>query len=454
MSDPKKKTEKPRRPDPGFRFAIPFFIVLALMTAIAFIIPLRPSVSQMEKRELAAFPDFSFEALADGSFFDDINIWFSDTFPGRDSWISLSSAWGELHGYSEISIQGEPAQPDQSTTVEIPVVTPRPVSTPAPENAEPTPTPEPTPEPDWGGIEMGEGVTIDLGPIIQIGDSAFNQLGFSKHCSERYAAAVSNIGDKLQSEGVRVISAPPCTSVGVMIEPENLAQLNCARQDEMLEFIHSMTSDSVIKVDTYTPMVEHNDEYIYYRTDHHWTALGAYYCYAEIMETIGMTPAALEDFECMDQGEFEGSLYWQAASPRKLLRDNVYSYMPKGNITMDVLTNGWPTEKPVITDASNYDVSNKYMCFISGDNAHSIIYNHDIPDAPKCVLVKGSYGNCFAPFLAASYSEVHIIDYRKYYQSSLYDYVLENDIDDVIILPYMIATQSEDGARIMEYLCR
>ena len=68
---------------------------------------------------------------------------------------------------------------------------------------------------------------------------------------------------------------------------EYLAQLNCSRQDEMLAYLHDNMSDNVLKVDTVSRLVEHNDEYIYYRTDHHWTALGAYYADTALCDAAG-----------------------------------------------------------------------------------------------------------------------------------------------------------------------
>ena len=67
--------------------AAPFFAVLAMLTVISFILPLRPSESLVEKRRLAQFPAFSADALWSGDYFDDISLWFSDTFPGRDLYL-------------------------------------------------------------------------------------------------------------------------------------------------------------------------------------------------------------------------------------------------------------------------------------------------------------------------------------------------------------------------------
>ena len=97
-----KKTNQPK-----WGYAVPFFAALGILTVVSFLIPLRPEVSYSEKRELAKFPEFSFTALADGSYFDDISLWFSDTFPGRETWITLANYDDSLHGYSQISISGE-----------------------------------------------------------------------------------------------------------------------------------------------------------------------------------------------------------------------------------------------------------------------------------------------------------------------------------------------------------
>ena len=47
------------------KICISIAVVLVICT-VFLIIPLRPSVSETEKRELAAFPEFSFSAIADG----------------------------------------------------------------------------------------------------------------------------------------------------------------------------------------------------------------------------------------------------------------------------------------------------------------------------------------------------------------------------------------------------
>ena len=90
----------------SFLLALPFLIALAVLTVISFCIPLRPTISTSEKRELTKFPEFTMESLLSGDYFDDITLWFSDTFPGREDWLSLSQSVSSFHGYSEIAVQG------------------------------------------------------------------------------------------------------------------------------------------------------------------------------------------------------------------------------------------------------------------------------------------------------------------------------------------------------------
>ena len=93
----KYKSEKARRRAENrsrLRTAAPFFVVLFVLTAVAFVIPLRPTESVSEKRRLTEFPKFSVETLFSGEYFDQIGLWFSDTFPFRDYWMSVSTRLG------------------------------------------------------------------------------------------------------------------------------------------------------------------------------------------------------------------------------------------------------------------------------------------------------------------------------------------------------------------------
>lgn len=446
MSETRPKSENRR----GFLLVIPFLVTLAVLTVVSFCIPLRPTISTSEKRELTKFPAFSVESLLSGDYFDEITLWFSDTFPGREDWLSLSQSVSSFHGYSEIAVEGQLTMSDEvpvepEPTAVLPTETePEGTEETSAETAVETTEPEET---GWGGVQT-ENNEISLGAAIQIGDTGFNQLGFSKVQSDRYIKSVSSYADRMAKKGVRVISAPAPTSVGVMVEPEYLAQLKCARQDEMLAYLHDNMSDNVIKVDTFSNLVKHNDEYIYFRTDHHWTQLGAYYAYEAMCEATGQEAAPLESFTYWDQGKFTGSLYGKVRWPRKLRADTLECYVPQGDITFyaHFKDGSLGTEWPLIAEkAGDINQNSRYSAFLAADCAMAHVVNESIPDAPNCLVIKDSFGNCYVPFLTQNYHNVYAIDYRKYWRYTMADFVEKYDIDDVIIMPYLIATQATDG---------
>ena len=455
-----------RKPQGRIDLVVPFFVTLALLTVLSFCIFLRPEKSMLEKRELAEFPEFTWEALVSGDYFDDITLWFSDTFPGREGWIDMATRISSLHGTSEITISGDlpmmeeiPEVPE--TTAEITQATEETVPTTEEALTEETteavteaPTTEPT-EPTWGGVDVEHAEEIQLGAVIQIGDTAFNSQGFSEGQSKKYARILNTLQEKVKKQGVRVVSAPAPTSVGIMVEKKYLEKMHCADQEAMLNFMHSELSENVVAVDTFNALLPHNSEYIYFRTDHHWTALGAYYSYRAICEALGYVPAELSSFEIWEQGEFKGSLTYQCARPRKLRPDYVDAYIPQGEIKHKVYNKmGIPTERTLLQDMTKREVNTKYLTFIWSDNPLSEIVNESLPDGPTCILVKDSFGNALAPFLTQNYHRVLVVDYRKFNLMRLDDMAIKYKVDDIIFTPYITATQSIQGNQMMGGLCK
>lgn len=451
-----KHDHEEKKLQPGAGYAVPFFLVLAVLTVVSFIIPLRPTQSYSEKRNLAEFPDFSAEALISGNYFDDISIWFSDTFPGRESWISFSREVQSLHGYSDILIQGDitvqqppqatnaPAVPttEPSTEPTVPAVETEPETVPPETEVLQEVTAPTTPVEQWGGLDVNNAV-VDLGAVIQIDDFALGYFTFAEPTTEWYAGSINRLVTALEGKDVRVILAPPPTAIGIMVENEYLEMLNCEPQDVALDYMFELVDERVIKVDTVRNLIPHNDKYLYFRTDHHWAPLAAYYTYELLMDTLGNTPAPLDSFEAWDQGEFRGSFFYRCANPSRLTPDTVTAYIPQGEIsTMLYDGSGYGFAWDLLSDMSQSDVGTKYMCFLAGDHALSVVTNDSIPDAPNCLIVKDSYGNCFVPFMTQNYHKVYAIDYRKYYAMKLSKFVDQYDIQDVFLMPNLGACQN------------
>ncbi len=463
---PKYIRKKPmRRKEPGISHAIPFFVVLTVLTVVSFIIPLRPTVSYIEKRELAKFPEFSVESLASGDYFDDITTWFSDTFPGRETWLEMASYTKSFYGNSEIMI-GEEEEKFEDPVIdetEAPTEEATEASTEFSETEAATESPTEgtiildeegtapdAPVEEWGGVDAGANEVTKSGTVIQIGDSLFTREYFNATYSSRYVSIVNGVAEKYADRGVRVVSAAPPQAIGVMVESEYMENLKSADQAEIMSYFNENLSDQVYFVDTVSLLRDHNNEYIYFRTDHHWTALGAYYVYEAICEQLDLEPAALEDFEMWDQGRFIGSLYYKAPKTKALTEDVVYAYNPAGDLTTRIYKKGGSSfEHTVLTDMSKSNANAKYMTFLAGDHPLVRIVNNDLPDAGNCLVIKDSFGNAMAPFFTQNYHKVYVVDYR-YYSESMSTMIKSFEIDDVIFLPNVSEIQTKAVSDLLQ----
>ena len=136
--------------------------------------------------------------------------------------------------------------------------------------------------------------------------------------------------------------------------------------------------DETKKVNIYDTLMSHNDEYLYFRTDHHWTALGAYYAYEEFAKAKGVKPLPLSKYEKVDFPDFLGSFYADTEKNPALEQnpDVVEAYIPPD--TNDITctqSDGSILEWKIVYDAADYSSSLKYNCFIGGDQPISVIHN-------------------------------------------------------------------------------
>ena len=239
----------------------------------------------------------------------------------------------------------------------------------------------------------------------------------------------------------------------IALSRDTAAKYGASDNESAINYMYSGLSDGIITVDTLSELISHNEEYLYYRTDHHWTARGAYYAYVAFCESKGITPTPLEDFERLQFDGFLGTLYAEANQPTDMKNnsDFVEAFVPIGTNTITVTDkSGGMTEYQVVntkTDVWYPAAGAKYNCFIAGDNPISEISNPEKSDGSSIVIVKESYGNAFVPFLVDSYETVYVIDYR-YWSGNLAEFVLQNGIDDVLFLNVINVTST--SARLNE----
>ena len=139
-----------------------------------------------------------------------------------------------------------------------------------------------------------------------------------------------------------------------------------------------MLDPSVRQVPVYDELVRHNAEYLYYNTDHHWTALGAYYAYRQFAQVKGITPHELSDYTEQVYPGFLGTFYSYSNQSEALKNnpDTVYAYVPIGtNDATLTNVNGETVNWNIVNDVSEYGAGQKYNCFIGGDNPYTEINN-------------------------------------------------------------------------------
>ena len=185
-------------------------------------------------------------------------------------------------------------------------------------------------------------------------------------------------------------------------------------------------------VDFQSTLSAHADEPIFYRTDHHWTTLGAFYGANALLEVLGKEPLKEDNFTVeMASDSFHGTLYSQSGI-HWLEPDTMEFWVEDAGLNVTSWRNGTP-EPGSLYDRSYLEKKDKYSAFLGGNQPLCVIKNDNVTDGSKLLLVRDSYSDALAPFLAQRFSEVHLLDLR-YYRASAAQYAEENGIDAICVL--------------------
>lgn len=451
-----------------------FFAVMLAGTVLAFLLFLRPSYSAEEKRELAAFPSFSAASLADGSYFRGIDRWFSDTFPLREGMVSANARMKSLYGIHRTAIYNDGNDPFDNDEIPEPPATSAPAvesstvstgttdttvpPTTASTTATPTTTPPTTVAPSADTTEPTvpenpNAPVQQMGSVLVVGNAAYEYYNFSQASADLYVSAVNRAADRLAGRATVYDILVPL-AMDITLPDTVRAQVNSADQKKAIDYIYGSFSQNVRAVDAYTALRRHRNEYLYFRTDHHWTATGAYYAYAAFCGVRGITPPALSDYRTLNFEGYLGSFYSTTGKAAALGNspDTVTAYLPLADTTMQFTDrNGKTTNWAVVKDVSGWNSSSYYNTFIGGDNPFTVIHSSAKTDGSSCVVVKESFGNAFVPFLTSDYETIYVIDYR-YYKGELVDFVTQNGVQDVIFINNMSASRSSSLMKSLDGL--
>lgn len=437
---------------------IVFFAIFFIGAIFAFIIPLRPNYSAIEQRNLTSFPKWNFEEFVNGDYFDDINTWFADTFPGREGWIGLKSVWETMYGFGGSRMYGKVDRADDIPDVsgpDEPVVTLPTTEKTTKSNKETTTTAAVTTttvaptttttlaETDRWEDEQGPNVKSETqNGILVRGNTAYEYYSFSTESANKYAASVKKVAEQVKGKAnVYDIAIP--TSIGVMLDEKARAELQSSDQEKAIRYIYSQMGSDVKTVPILNLLREHNDEYLYFHTDHHWTARAAYYAYAALRTIQGKDAEDIDSYETVLFDRFKGS-FFANTNNSNLAVDTVTAYYPNCENSMYFIQeDGTRLDWKVIYDVSEWAARSKYNCFIGGDNPFTEITNHELNDGSACVVIKESFGNALVPFLVDHYQTVYVLDYRYYTEMNLAQFVDTYKVQDVIFANNVGAIRTE-----------
>ncbi len=275
------------------------------------------------------------------------------------------------------------------------------------------------------------------GGVYVVGNTGYEMYSYVASLAEKYQQIVNGVADSLSGTATVYVMAIPLSS-GITLPDSLYSDIPGSDQRQAETDILAGMGNTVKTVPLYDTLMAHRNEYIYFRTDHHWTALGAYYAYVQFCAARGITPHDLSEYEVSQYPGFLGSFYNDAGKPDDMAAtpDTVNAYHPlsaDAHMEYGSSENASLTGGKVIFDESTAAASLKYGTFIMGDNPYTVIENPDLTDGSACIVVKESFGNAFVPFLVDHYQTVYVVDYR-YYTGSVSALAKSKNVSDVLFV--------------------
>ena len=268
-------------------------LTLIAVGVLALVLP-KPTVSEVERRELAKKPEFTLESWFSGEFAQQYDAYYADTFPQREELVTMASKIESMEGIrpDDVRIYQANSSPQQGT--EQPATPQQPSDTQSEEvtvgesqdaqQAE-QPAEEQQPVIDYDSYDdpnaPGNGLSQEgtdgeqAGNLFLYKNMGMQIFGSSESLSKRYAQVINSYAEDL--DGVQVYSLIAPTSIEFYL-PEGYEGI-ASSQRENIDYVAENLSDKVKSVDAYSEIEKNKDEYLYFRTDHHWTVRGGLHCF-------------------------------------------------------------------------------------------------------------------------------------------------------------------------------
>ncbi len=374
------------------KLLIALFAIVMLAVPIVTIALPKQERSENENRTLAKFPQllnkdgevkWDYITVRDKpSYMDDIETYFADHLAGREVWVAAKNKMEVAVGKQEIN-----------------------------------------------------GVYTYNGNMLQV---------FKKYDSETVENSlkgISTFAERFPDVPMYFMLAPTAQELYYSELPSYAEYLS---QKSFIDNCYSNVS-GVSTIDCMSNILSHKGEYLYYRTDHHWTSLGAYYAYSAAAKALGYTAYGMEEFNIETvSSDFRGTLYSKTLD-NSIIPDSIdYYHLRTGEpeLTMTVFDGAKETVYDSLYVRSYLDVKDKYSSF-TGSNQPIITIETDVDNDKSLLLIKDSYAHSLVPFLSNHYSKITMVDMR--YINVGLDYFLDVEDYSQVLLTFNAVSFSEEA---------
>ena len=413
-----------------YLYVIVVTLVVAAFCVVFNLFP-RSTVSELEGRELATFPTFSWEKFWSGKYMSEISSWYSDSEPYRDHFMTLSMEVDKAQKLNLFSKEEDTITfiaGDEETVAKD------------------------TAEKDEITQAAADSLQMAIEAKSKIANSGIVLVGSEPNVRALMAyqgsptscnrlAEMANRYKRTFGDGVNVY----CMIIPMAVEfycPEK-AKSKMKSQLATITEAYSKLDSTVVAVDVYTPLQKHRHENIYLRTDHHWSPRGGYYAAKALAEAAGLPFNDLSHYDEHVITGYVGSMYrYSKDISVKRSPEDFYYYKPRDveykttyiNYAIDQSYNVTGESAPV---SGNYFYTfkngsgNAYCTFMGGDSKITQVRT-STNNGRRLIIVKDSFGNVIPGYLFYSFEEIHVIDLR-YFTRNIVKYAKENKITDFVL---------------------
>lgn len=269
------------------------------------------------------------------------------------------------------------------------------------------------------------------------GDAVYTPAYFSEKYAGYYLQTAAYYKSLFgEDTTVSVVVAP----VSAMVIDNESVKARIPDQGKIMDDMAALADPSVNFVDTYSEMYAHRNEYLFFKSDHHWTARGAYYAYRAFAESRGLTPTALDDFDYkIINDSYHGSMYSFTGDARvKNFTDTIEAFVTRKKVTMTITGQNGATYR---YDSPVVESNHTYVTFIAGDNPYTVINVPENPQDKNVLVLKDSFGNAFVPFLCEHFGNIIVVDTR-YTTMNVYEQLKDYGLTDIVFVNNVQAANS------------